>query len=286
MILVTGAGGKTGREVARRLAHQGGEVRAAVYRPEQATALLDLGAREAPTGDLLDPVDVSRLVDGIQVVYHICPNIHPREVEIGEALIDAARTARVERLVFHSVLYPDVVEMPHHWLKHRVEQKLTGSGLAFTILRPCAYMQNLLAQLNRMTLHGELTVPYDIEAKFSLVDLGDVAEAAATVILEAGHEGLTYDICGPEAVSHRRVAEEFGAVLGRPVKAIGLDPAAWEAEARADGLGDYAIDALLKMFAWYNRNGFAGSSSDLETLLRRPAVSLPEFAWRASSNRG
>jgi len=277
VILVTGAAGKTGQQLVRQLADMGTRVRAMVLRPEQVEEALALGASEALVANFLKPADLSRCVDGARAVYHMCPNVHPQEVEIGEATIAAAQSAGVDRFVFHSVLYPDVEAMPHHWLKFQVEQKLKESGLKFTILQPCAYMQNVLTQISRMKQFGQLEVPYDVGAELSLVDLGDVAAAAATVLLEPGHEGLTYELCGPEAISHYRMARELGTVLGRPVEAVAIDPADWETSARAAGLGDYAIDALLKMFSWYDRNGFAGSSTDLESLLAKPATSFAKF---------
>ncbi|MBT8462435.1 MAG: NmrA family NAD(P)-binding protein, partial [Gemmatimonadetes bacterium] len=276
MILVTGAAGKTGRHVIRRLGDMGTEVRALVRTPEQIGPLLDSGARAAVPGDLLKAEDVSRAFDGVRAVYHICPNIHPREVEIGDVMIAAARTAGVDRFVFHSVLLPDVEAMPHHWLKFQVERRLAESGLSFSILRPCAYMQNLSVHVPQMTQRGRLEVPYDVEAKFSLVDLRDVAECAATVLTEPGHEGRTYGLCGPEAISHTFMARAFESALGRPVDAVSVDPAAWERKARSSGLGDYAVDALTQMFRWYDRNGFVGSSEDLESLLARPAHSFAD----------
>ena len=277
MILVTGAAGKTGREVIRRLADADAEVRALVRTPEKVEPLLALGAREACVGDLLEFADVSRAMEGVRAVYHICPNVHPGEVEIGGLAIEAAIAARVNRFVFHSVLYPDVEAMPHHWLKYRVEQKLRESGLAFTILRPCAYMQNLLAYLPAMRGHGRLAVPFGVLASFTLVDLRDVATAAAQVLLNAGHERCTYDLCGPEALSHTRVAGLFGSALERPVEAVGVDSSEWEDEARVSGLSEYAIEALRRMFLWYDQHGFAGGSGDLESLLDRPASPLADF---------
>lgn len=282
MILVTGAAGKTGQEVVRQIAETGETVRAMVFRADQVDGIVGLGAHEALVGDLLGETSLVRFLDGVRAVYHICPNVHPREVAIGKAVISAALSAGVDHFVFHSVLYPDVEAMPHHWLKFRVEQKLRESGLPFTILRPCAYMQNLLPQIPQMATHGKLEVPYAVEAKLSVVDLRDVVAAAAKVLSESGHEGNTYELCGPAPISHRRMAREWESVLGRPVEAVAIDPAEWEERARSSGLGDYAIGALLKMFAWYDRNGFVGVSSDLERLLGRPAGSFVEFARRAS----
>ena len=277
MILVTGAAGKTGRRVVQRLADTGTEVRAMLHTPEQLEPLLELGAREVMVGDLQTVDDVSRAMDGVRTVYHICPNVHPREIEIGERAIAAALAAGVDRFVFHSVLHPGVEAMPHHWLKHQVERKLARSGLSFSILQPCAYMQNLSAHVPRMTVHGRLEVPYDVGAEFSLVDLRDVAAAATTVLTQSGHEGRTYELCGPEPLSHTRLARTFESALGRPVEAVSSDPAEWEKKARSSGLSDYAVDALMKMFRWYDRNGFVGSPEDLESLLARPATSFADF---------
>ena len=284
VILVTGAAGKTGRAIVRRFVGEGLDVRAMVFHPQQVDEMLSLGAHAALTGDLLEPADLSRAVNGVQSVYHVCPNVHPRELRIGEAIIAAARSGGAQRFIFHSVLYPDIEAMPHHWLKFQVEQMLKESGLAFTILQPCAYMQNVLAQLPEVRANGKLKVPYDVEAELSVVDLRDVAAAAATVLTQSGHVGKSYELCGPEAISHSRMAEVLAASLGRPVEAVAIDPMDWEAEAVAEGLGDDAVDALLKMFHWYDRNGFAGSPADMESLLGRSPTSFAEFVRRANES--
>ena len=138
-------------------------------------------------------------------------------------------------------------------------------------------MQNLLAYLPAMRDRGRLAVPFSVLAAFTLVDLRDVASAAAKVLLGAGHEGRTYDLCGPEALSHTRMAGRFESALGRPVEALGVDSSEWEEEARVSGLSEYAIDALRRMFLWYDRHGFAGGCGDLESLLERPASPLADF---------
>jgi uncharacterized protein YbjT (DUF2867 family) len=280
VILVTGAAGKTGREVIRRLSDAGADVRAMVRAEEQVGSLLALGAREGLAGDLLGAADVTRAVDGVRAVYHVCPNVHPREVEIGDVAIAAAINAGVDHFVFHSVLNPDVEAMPHHWLKHRVEQRLQASGLRFTILRPCAYMQNVLPQIPAVTKYGRLEVPYDVDSEFSVVDLGDVAATAAAVLLEPGHEGRTYELCGPVPLSHRHMAVALGAALGQPVEAVAADLSGWQARVRSAGLSPYAIDALTRMFHWYDAHDFVGSPSDLEGLLGRPAGSFEDFVRR------
>ena len=124
MILITGGGGKTGRAIVARLAARGEPVRALVRRPEQVEPLLELGAAEAVVGDFYDRTALEQAARGVRAVYHICPNVHPDEIVIGELAIAAAKTAGVEHFVYHSVLHPQTEGMPHHWKKLRVEEQL------------------------------------------------------------------------------------------------------------------------------------------------------------------
>ena len=166
-------------------------VRALLHRPEQVTSIQDLGTLEIATGDMRDLAVMERAARGAQVIYHICPNVCPDEVAIGQIVIAAARSARTERLVYHSVLHPQTEAMPHHWNKLRVEEKLFESGLPYTLLQPAAYMQNVLAYWNQIVEQGVYLVPYSVEARLSMVDLQDMAEAAAIVLTEPAHVGAT-----------------------------------------------------------------------------------------------
>ena len=177
MILVTGAAGKTGKAVLQALAQTGQSVRAWLRRPEQAQ---DLPIADAIVGDLEDSRLWREACGGIDALYLICPNMYPREFQVGRLALQAARRAGVERFVYHSVLHPQTEEMPHHWQKLRVEEEIFRSGLPFTILQPCAYMQNLLAYREQIAATGRYAVPYSVHARFALVDLADVAQAAAS----------------------------------------------------------------------------------------------------------
>jgi uncharacterized protein YbjT (DUF2867 family) len=128
VILVTGAGGKTGRAIIRALIAKGATVRALVHRPEQVTSIQDQGAQEIAVGDMRDQAVMEQAARRVRAIYHICPNVSPDEVAIGQVVIAAARAAGTERLVYHSVLHPQTEAMPHHWSKLRVEEQLFESG--------------------------------------------------------------------------------------------------------------------------------------------------------------
>jgi uncharacterized protein YbjT (DUF2867 family) len=179
MILVTGAGGKTGHAVVRELAGRNQRVRALVRRPGQALDLRSLGATEIVVQDLLSAAGMERVVESVHAIYLIAPNMHPEELRIGEIAFTAARTAGVERIVYHSVLHPQTREMPHHWQKLAVEEKLFESGLGFTVLQPGAYMQNVLSYWGTIISEGVYRVPYGEGAALSLVDIEDVDDVNA-----------------------------------------------------------------------------------------------------------
>jgi uncharacterized protein YbjT (DUF2867 family) len=281
MILVTGAAGKTGRAVIHALARRGKSVRAMVRRAEQAPSLEATGAAEVVLGDMLDESAVKRAVDGVQAIYHIAPNVSPHEVTIGGLVIEAAKSAGVEHFVFHSVLHPQVEAMPHHWLKMRVEELLFASGLSFTILQPCAYMQNVLAYLDDIRERGVYAVPYPPQARLSLIDLEDLAEAAAIVLTEPEWRDATLELVGTPGLSQQEIARTIGGQLSRPVEAVFIPIETWQADARSAGLGEYQIETLSKMFAYYAQHGLVGNPRVLGFLLRRRPTTFEEFVRKS-----
>jgi NAD(P)H dehydrogenase (quinone) len=283
MILVTGAGGKTGRAVIKALVARGAPVRAFVRSIAHGSSLTAMGIREIAAGAMDDPHALSRAVRGIDAIYHICPNVSPDEIVFANALIAAATELGVPRLVYHSVLHPQIEAMPHHWAKLRVEEMLFSSALDFTILQPTAYMQNSLAQWDIVKRDGIYRVPYPVETKLSLVDLEDVAEAAATVLMKGGHSAATYELVGTPPLSQTEIAETFGKALNKTVRAEAETIDAWNQRARGAGMDDYQLDTLTKMFRAYARDGLKGNPNGLGWLLRRPPTTLAAFAARIAA---
>jgi NAD(P)H dehydrogenase (quinone) len=283
MILITGAGGKTGNAIAKALVSRGAPVRAFVRSAAHEAALKAMGVREIVTGEMSDPQALTDAARGTEAIYHICPNVSPHEVSFAKALVDGAVRSGVPRLVYHSVLHPQIEAMPHHWSKLRVEEMLLGSPLDVTILQPAAYMQNCLAEWDRMASSGIYRVPYPIETRLSLVDLDDVAEAAATVLTKAGHSGATYELAGTPPLSQIEIAETFAKALNKPVRAETEAVESWDHRARAAGMDDYARETLIKMFRAYARDGLKGNPNVLGWLLGRAPVSLARFATSATA---
>ena len=281
MILITGASGKTGRTLIKALSKVE-SVCAYVRGKDHAPVLKALGAEKVIVGDLLDESAVRSAMHGVNKVYHICPNMHPYELGIGQLVIGEARKADVEHFVYHSVLHPQTEKMQHHWDKMRVEEMIFESGIPFTNLQPAPYMQNLLAYWRSVVEYGILRVPYSVDAKFSFIDIEDLAEAAKIVLTETGHKNAIYELAGTAPTSHVDVAFAFKKVLGMEVKAEKEEIETWRL--RANGLSEYALKNLTRMFEYYDQWGLTGNPNILKWILKREPASIEVFINRVAKN--
>jgi NAD(P)H dehydrogenase (quinone) len=280
MILVTGAAGKTGKAVVEAVAKKGARVRAMVRRGENFAALKALGATECVTASFEDEESLYRAADGVRAVYHICPNVSRAEVTYARAVAAAAQAGGAKRFVYHSVLHPQIEAMPHHWQKMRAEETLFATGLDLTILQPTAYMQNILGAFPGIIAEGVFRAPYPVTTRLSLVDLQDVAEAAALVLTTDGHIGATYELIGTEPLSQVEVAAAIGTALNRPVRAEAETVDSWQERARAADMGEYECETLAAMFRYYAAHGLIGNSHVLASLLGRRPNDLAAFLRR------
>lgn len=267
-VLVTGAGGKTGRAVIAALAARGRTsdapavaVRAFVRDPDRVDGL-DV---EVAVGDQRRAADLVAALEGVDAVYAIAPNLSVDEVAMGEALLAACHETGTRRLVFHSVIHPQLTAMPHHADKGRVEAAIVGSGLDWTILQPNAYLQNLAGAVDALRA-GTYPVPYRPDAALAMVDVRDVAEVAARCLADGVGVHATFELSGPEPVTGDRVAAVAAELLGRPVHAERRDPDVW-VRGLDDTRGEAARDRLRAMFADYDRHGSPGDATVLVALL-------------------
>ena len=270
MIVVTAAGGRTGTAVVHALQEQGRSVRAVVGAARPRPALDALGA-EVAVADVADSAAVAPLLAGAEALYLIWPNFDPRETTGATALLAAARTAGVGRVVYHSVLRPQVRSMPHHAAKDRVEEYLDASGLAWRVLQPCAYADNLDAGLPRVAATGQFVSAWGLAHGQSLVDLRDVADAAAVLLTEDGLDGGTFEAVGPESLTARRIAGLLAEHLGLPVTAVDDVPVG-----PVPPIADYAAHCSRLMFDHYRAHGFTGSPRVLAALLGRAPRTFAE----------
>jgi uncharacterized protein YbjT (DUF2867 family) len=247
--------------------------------------LHEQGVPEVVVGDMSHPSVLADACFGVESIYLICPNMSGAEPAIGRTAIAAAKRCGVPRLVYHSVLHPQTHDMPHHLQKLQVEEALFKSGLAYTILQPGPYMQNLLAQFEQIADKGILSAPYSTTVRFGMIDLFDFGEAAVQVFQDETHFGATYELVG-QVLSLDEAAEFLSEVLGRDVRAKKQPLLQWKRSAVKGGMESAQMSWLAKMFRYYDRFGLEGNPSTLTWLLGRRPGSFTDLAARWAARSG
>jgi len=147
-ILITCAAGKISNVLSPLLLKNGYNLRAFVHSEQSGRllqetlgAFVDGGNLEIFTGDLENSSDVRKALEGINIVFHIGPSMHPHEDSIGKIIIDESKSARVQHFILSSVLHPIRTKLLNHRIKIAVEEYLIESRLSYTILEPGHFMQ-------------------------------------------------------------------------------------------------------------------------------------------------
>lgn len=211
MIVVTGATGNVGSAVVNHLVAMGQKVRAADHRPVNhgrpkgvETAILDF----------FDATTFGPVLRGADAVFLLRP---PPISRVGPTLnrfIDAARDAGAGHVVFSSVAGADKNRVVPH---HRVEKHLIASDLAWTILRPGFFTQNIETAYARDISNDDRIYVPAADGRAAFIDTRDIGEIAAKAFVEPGHKGMAYELTGPEAISFQELAQVLTDMLDRPI---------------------------------------------------------------------
>ncbi|GHJ48733.1 NAD(P)-dependent oxidoreductase [Catellatospora sp. TT07R-123] len=220
LVAVTGATGRLGGRVAHRLAEAGVRQRLVVRQPERAPVLPGC---EIARAAYHDGAAVTEALTGVDTVFMVSGAESARRVAEHRTFIDAAVAAGVRRLVYTSFYgaAPDATFTlaRDHW---HTEEHLKASGLAWTVLRDNLYLDVLPLFADA---EGVIRGPAG-DGRVAAVAIDDIADVAATVLREPGrHDGQTYDLTGPQALTLAQVAEIVTLVTGRPMRYHAETPA-------------------------------------------------------------
>lgn len=252
MILVTGATGANGTELTKALASRGVPFRAMVRSERDRAALAALPGADVVRADFDDAASVERALAGVTRAFLLTPSSERAEAH-QLAFVEAARRAGVGHVVKLSQYAADEGS-PVRFLRYHavVERAVEGSGLAYTFLRPNLFMQGLLSFREPITRDGQFFAPIG-DAAVSVVDVRDIAAAAAAALTEDGHEGQTYTLTGPEGLTHADMAAELSRALGRPVAFVDVPPEAMRDAVLGLGMNPWQADGLIEDYAHYRR---------------------------------
>lgn len=275
MILVTGASGKTGTEVARRLSAAGTPFRVLVRSAEKGAPLAAMGA-EVALGDLADEASARQALDGISKAVLIMPNGEQQQA-METRFTDLSVEAGVRQLVYLSSI-ESVPENknPITQMHVAVENHICQSGIGWTMIRPSFFMQMFMSSAPAIRERGELVMPAG-QGTVATTDLRDVAEVIELVLTADGHTGKSYDLTGPELLTLADCAARFTKVLGREVRHVDPPLEAFAERLRAVGLPEWRVNAVCKEFEAIQRGIIDHTTPTVAELLGRPPRSLEDF---------
>jgi uncharacterized protein YbjT (DUF2867 family) len=279
MILVTGATGFNGGELVRLLSARGVPVRALVRDASRAAALSSLPNVEIVEGDMANPETLDQPLRGVDRAMLISSS-NASMLDVQSNFIDAARKAGVTHMVKLSGIIPDI-DSPFRFARMHgeIELKLERSGIAFTHLRAGEFMHSYFRQVPAIVARGALFLPMG-DARIASIDVGDIAEVAAKALTESGHEGKTYPITGPEALTMAEVALKLSAATGKEIGYVNVAPEDAKKVRLAAGMPEYNADALDELFAERRKGKESQVYPTFEEIIGRRPTSFDEFARR------
>jgi uncharacterized protein YbjT (DUF2867 family) len=213
MILVTGATGRVGGQVAAQLTAAGVPVRALIR------AAAPPGV-EAVHGDLTDPSTVEAAAKGVDAVFLVFPTLR---ADRAAPEVVAALTRDARHVVYLSAAGADPAAGGILGSHGRLERLLERSGVAWTFLRPSGFAANTLLWADQVRT-GDVVRWFHGAATRSPIHERDIAAVGVRALTEDGHAGARYHITGPERLTQVQQVAAIGEAIGRPLRFEQLPP--------------------------------------------------------------
>ena len=275
MILITGATGKTGSATAKSLGEKGETFRALIRNEEKKEGLESLGG-EVVIGSIENTEVVNQSMQGVKTVLVLLPNSES-QLALEKQLVDSAKQAGVERIVKMSSIEatPDATS-PIPKLHLESEEYIKQSGLAWTMIKPNFYMQNLLASAGTIKEQCKIFLPM-ADGKTGMIDTTDVGKVLAKVLSEEGHESMNHEITGPEILSFYEVAEIFSQALGKQVDYVDVPMDAYKETLGQFLTNQWHLDAVIDLFKGIAEGGIEDKTDTFNELMGETPKSLSQF---------
>src|ERR1700741_2278458 len=283
-ILVTGAAGQlgaVGRTVTGLLLDRGLPVRAMVRREDDRAAALRTAGAEVVVGDLLEPADVYRVVNGCRRVY-FGMSVSAAYLEASVTMAAVAREVGVDALVNMSQMTVSEMSIQkttpspqqrQHWLS---EQALTWAGLPVLPIRPTVFLDGFFLRFVAPSVRdrSRIELPFG-RGKTSPVAAADVARVVAAVLADPGpHLGRIYELTGPRSQDMHGVAREFSDALNREITYSDIPAEDWERGIKKWGGPEHLTRLLVAMAALHRAGGYDRLADGVERLTGRPPMSV------------
>jgi NAD(P)H dehydrogenase (quinone) len=294
-IVVTGAAGRlgaVGRSVVGLLLERGLAVRAMVRRDDDRAAALRAAGAEVVVGNLLEPADVLRVVDGSRRVY-FGMSVSPVYLEAAVTMAAVAREAGVDALVNMSQMTVSQMSLANttsshqqrqHWL---AEQAIAWSGVPVVTIRPTMFLETLLLLVaTSVRERDRIELPFG-RGGTSPIASADVARVVTAVLADPGpHLGRIHELTGPRSQDMHGVASEFSAALQREVTYEDIPPEAWKRGLEAAGMHEHLVGHLVAMGELHRAGRYDRLADGVRQVTGHAPTSVREFVSRHADRFG
>ncbi|SFD68520.1 SDR family oxidoreductase [Spirosoma endophyticum] len=264
-LLITGATGSIGTALTQLLSQRGIPFRAMVRSPKDAEKFATLAGADVVIGDFNDATSLAQALMGIERAF-LLTNSSEQAKSQQLSFVKQAQKAGVRYLVKLSQLAADKGS-PVRFLRYHsvVEEAIRESGMDFTFLRPNLFMQGLLGFKDSIIEQGKFFAAIG-DARISAIDIRDIADVAVAALTKSGHEGKTYTLTGPQALTHKDMADALSVSLNRQVTFIDVPSEAMRSALLGVGFPIWQADGLLEDYAHYSRNEASFVTPDVQAV--------------------
>lgn len=271
MILVTGATGNVGSEIARQLIAKNVPFRIYVRDADKAATMIGAEGYEIALGDFSNEAAFASALEGVDAVYMVTNQSDAFKSDL-QRMVRQAEQAGIQRFVMLSAEGDPESDIFFVRRTGELEEIVRGTSLDWTFLRPDWFMQNFVG----FVAAGMVAFP-EGPGKTSFVDVRDIAEVAIKALTETGHTHRTYRLTGPDAMTFAQAAARISAGLGRDIPFVGITPEQMRDGLIAQGAEVWYAEMNAEM-TFAIRMGMSFSpSNDVEFLLGRKPRALETY---------
>lgn len=279
-ITVTGATGKMGTLIIESLLKRGvppQEIRASVRDVAKAAHLQEKGI-EVRSGDFDDPAALKNAFAGADHLLIISTDKIGSRVEQHRRAVQAAKEAGVQHVAYTSVVSMQNGETTNPIaVDHRAtEAIIRESGIPYTFLRNNFYAEYMLEPVLQALDKGVYITSVG-DGKLGAVARADMAEAAAVILSQPGHENKIYELTYPRAWDYAEAVEIVSQVSGKPLQYRPVSDEELAEIMRQSGVPEQGVQMAVGMNGSLRAGDLSKATGDLEQLLGRPVTSLEEL---------
>jgi len=276
-ILIIGSTGNVGKELVEQLVAGGHPTRILVRDLSKAPHEVDL--IELVVGDLDKPEILETALQSIEQLFLITGN-----TQQDRNVLDVGKRTGLRHIVKLSTQEAGWIPVKGHgYWHHEREELIKASGLAWTFLRPCMFMNTALSWAPMIKENGVVKYPGG-SGKIAPIDPRDVAAVAAVSLTKPGHEGKGYELTGPELLSFGDMTDIISKVIDRPIKYVEESDSDFVNDLLQAHLPRYVADGLAETFRFVRAGEFAHLTNSVELVTGRRPHTFESWCRKNESN--